>query len=377
MTLSRRDFIKLAGLGAGAMALRPFNGILPAYPWQEFPQGERLGRLTASVGYRTAPRVDYPEQAKVYEDSVVPIIREVVAGPTSKDLNNLNQRWFETPNGYLWADLVQPVRNHVNEPLKAIPDGKKGFWAEVTVPYVDQFMDNPPARSPRTKGLLEIQQTPRLYYSQVAWIDQIKVGDDGKILYRFNEDGGRPDGVTGGSYGDLFWSDGRAFRVLTPEDVEPISPNVDPNEKKIIVRATAHEQNLSCYEGQNEVYFCRCSTGYEIPGDTEKDKSTPSGDHTTWRKTFSIHMSAGTSGTGYDTPAVSWTNLFTSTGVAIHAAFWHNQFGMQRSHGCVNVTPEDAKWICRWTSPSLSLDSADLTVSGQGGTHVIVTRKNS
>jgi hypothetical protein len=374
MTLSRRDFIKLAGLGASAMALRPFNGIFPSYPWQDFPQGERLGRTVATLEYRSAPRMDYPPQAKAYEDSVFPIIREVVTA--SKDLNFVNQRWFETPNGYLYAGHVQPVRNIPNEPLTAIPEGKKGFWAEVTVPYVDMAMDNPPARSPWAKDILAIGKNPRLYYLQVVWIDQIKTGDNGQIMYRFNEDGGRPDGVTGGSYGDIFWAAGRAFRPLTAEDVAPINPNVDPGMKRVVVRATRQEQNVSCFEGQTEVYFCKCSTGYEIPGDDNKDRSTPSGESSTWRKAISIHMSGGASGAGYDTPGISWTNLFVGSGIAIHAAFWHNHFGQQFSHGCVNVTPEDAKWICRWTAPSLSLDLADITLSGEGGTRVAVTRRS-
>lgn len=375
MTLSRRDFIKLAGLGAGVMALRPFNGILPTHRWQDFPKGERLGRAVATLEYRTSPRIDYPPKAKIYEDGVVQILREVVA--SSKDLNLVNQRWFETPDGYLHADYVQPVRNLPNEPLKAIPNGKNGFWAEVTVPYVDLFMDNAPPRSPWAKDILGAGKNPRLYYLQVVWIDQIKAGENGQTLYRFNEDGGRPEGVTGGSYGDIFWGDGRAFRILTAEDVAPISPNVDPNTKKVVVRATSQEQNLSCYEGQTEVYFCKCSTGYTIPNDPEGDKTTPSGDYTTWRKALSIHMSGGASGAGYDTPGISWTNLFAGSGIAIHAAFWHNHFGQAFSHGCVNVSPEDAKWICRWTAPSLSLDNADMTVSGAaGGTHVLVTQRS-
>jgi len=370
MTLTRRDFIKLAGLGAGALAMRPLGGVLPA---PDFPNAERLGRLTATLDYRAAPRIDYAPQEKVYEDSVVPIIREVVAA--SKDLNYVNQRWFETPKGFLYAGYVQPVRNMPNKPLKDLPAGKPGFWAEVTVPYVDMFMDNPPPRSPWAKDILEIQKNPRLYYSQVVWIDQIKKGDGDQILYRFNEDGGRPPGVTGGGYGDVFWADGSAFRLLTAEDVAPINPDVDPDTKKVVVRASREEQNLSCYEGQTEVYFCKCSTGYVIPNDAEADKSTPAGEHTTWRKAISIHMSGGATGAGYDTPAVSWTNLFSGNGIAVHAAFWHNHFGQQVSHGCVNVSPEDSKWICRWTSPSLSLDLADVTVPMPGGTHVLVTQR--
>jgi hypothetical protein len=32
---------------------------------------------------------------------------------------------------------------------------------------------------------------------------------------------------------------------------------------------------------------------------------------------------------------------------------------VRRSHGCVNVAPEDAKWIFRWTSPYVSLDQSE------------------
>ncbi len=86
MTLSRRDFIKLAGLGAGAMAFRSFNGILPTFPFDDFPKGDRLGRALATLDYRTSPRIDYPPQTKVYPDQVVQILREVVA--SSKDFKS-------------------------------------------------------------------------------------------------------------------------------------------------------------------------------------------------------------------------------------------------------------------------------------------------
>jgi hypothetical protein len=369
MPLSRRDFIKLAGLSAGAMALRPFSGIL-RLPAPDFPKADHLGRLTSTLDLRSAPRADYPAIGKVYEDTVVPWLREVNA--QSKDTSVANQRWVETDKGFLYGTYVQPVRNLPNETRKAIPQGKPGFWAEVTIPYVDLFMDNPPPRSPWAKDILGQGKNPRLYYSQVVWIDQVKSGDAGQILYRFNEEGGRPAGVTGGSYGDIFWADGRAFRALTQDDVSAISPDVDPKTKKVVVNLTY--QTLSCFEGNSEVYFCRCSTGgkWDASGNAVDNWATNPGDHITWRKALSIHMSAGTAITGYDTPAVSWTNLFDGVGIAVHAAFWHNGFGEARSHGCVNVSPEDAKWIFRWTLPQFSLDQADITVPMPGGTHVVV-----
>jgi hypothetical protein len=262
---------------------------------------------------------------------------------------------------------VQPVRNVPNTPMIALPkNGKGGFWAEVTVPYVDLVLENPPARGPNIRYLLENQLATRLYYSQVVWIDQVQAGDAGAIQYRFNENGGRPEGVTGGAYGDIFWADGAAFRPLTSDDVAPINGDVDPKDKLVKVNLTY--QTLSCFEGSREVYFCRVSTGI-------LDKWTPLGDHTTWRKAISIHMAQGTVSAGYDTAGISWTNFFDGTGVAIHSTFWHNDFGQRQSHGCVNCTPGDANWVWRWTAPSVELDVSDLTVPMPGGTHVVVEQR--
>jgi lipoprotein-anchoring transpeptidase ErfK/SrfK len=106
------------------------------------------------------------------------------------------------------------------------------------------------------------------------------------------------------------------------------------------------------------VYYCRVSTGF---ASALEDDSTPVGDQSISWKIFSIHMAANTVNRGgYDTMAVPWPVYFNQpAGAAIHGAFWHNDFGVRRSHGCVNVSPEDAKWIFRWTTPSLSLDQSE------------------
>ncbi len=97
---------------------------------------------------------------------------------------------------------------------------------------------------------------PRLYYGQVVWIDQIRTSN-GFVEYRWNEDAGHGYGY--GAYGELYWADGAGLKVLTDEDVAPISPDVDPNDKRI--EADLDFQTLSCYEGNTEVYFCRISSG--------------------------------------------------------------------------------------------------------------------
>jgi len=133
-------------------------------------------------------------------------------------------------------------------------------------------------------------------------------------------------------------------------------------------------QSLSCLEGEHEVYFCRVSTGgkWDKDGNPSEDWATPLGKHSIWRKLVSVHMTGGSSGGGYDLAGIGWTTLFSSNGVAIHSTFWHNSYGIPKSHGCVNAQPEDAKWVFRWTNPSAPYASGDVTISGTGSTKVEV-----
>lgn len=39
--------------------------------------------------------------------------------------------------------------------------------------------------------------------------------------------------------------------------------------------------------------------------------------------------------------------------LAMHVAYWHEDFGKPKSAECVNVSPEDGKWLFDWTEPSL------------------------
>ncbi len=359
---SRRDFMKIAGFGLGALALqkgatfgarRPIGG---AAALPQFPAGENLGRVAVFPNYystalRSQPTENAPAIRNVAQDEVVVWQRDVIGSNVSGRANRL---WAQTPDGFIYAADLQPVHNVPNTPTTSIPAGKAGFWGEVTVPYVDLMM--PPGAAPISPGIkyeLEHSQPIRLYYGQVIWIDQVGGGPSGGVLYRVNESPGH-----GYGYGDVFYADGAAFHVLTDDDVAPINPHVDPATKKIVVDATPTRQTLSCFEGNTEVYFCRVSTGY---AGASQDFSTPTGDQAVSWKIFSIHMAANTgSDSGYDTMAVPWPIYFNqNAGAAIHGAFWHNDFGVRRSHGCVNCLPEDAKWIFRWSTPALSLDQSE------------------
>jgi lipoprotein-anchoring transpeptidase ErfK/SrfK len=367
MSISRRDFliITTATLGASGVmsAFRPLNHLfLPNKLLPTFPAGELLARncVGGRIDVMSRPDVASTLVKPIYEDAVLPWLREVPA--ENLDLNRINQKWIETPEGFIYAANIQRCTNQPNEPLKELPpigaDGVPGFWVEVTIPYVDFVLDNPPARSPWLKHQIGLGLSQRLYYNQVMWADEIRTADDGTVYYRVGE--------RYGSYGDLFVADARAFRPVTEEEISPINPKVDPNDKMVVVDIT--DQTLTCLEREKEVYFCRVSSGVA-------EHSTPLGEHITWRKMISTHMAGGTVSAGYDTPGIAWTTLFSGEGVAIHATFWHNDFGAKRSHGCVNVLPEDAKWIFRWSSPDVPLSPGDVTIPMPGGTHVKVEER--
>jgi hypothetical protein len=116
---------------------------------------------------------------KLYEDAVVSWSREVVG----KNLYRANQRWVETPDGYIWSPYLQPVRNTPNSPSTELPETSlgTGMWVEVSVPYVDLVFDNPPTRSPGYRDRLELGLPLRLYYSQVVWVDEIKTDEQGTV----------------------------------------------------------------------------------------------------------------------------------------------------------------------------------------------------
>lgn len=382
--ISRRDFLKLAGVGLGALAFMPAKGINLDKLFDELSRPKRLPQFPASaiIGRTVDPDIDLRNRptndpnlnssiGKLPADTLVEWNREVI-GNVIGGLNN--QRYVETPQGYIYASVLQPTRNLPNTPIAAIPDGQPGFWAEVTVPYIDLAHEGPVA-SPWLRSNLEHNFPPRLYYGQVVWVDQIR-NSNGFIEYRWNEEPVHGYGYGMGNGNEVFWADGAGLKVLTEEDDAPINPNVAPDDKRIEVDLDF--QTLACYEGSSEVYFCRTSSGLKnlidpATGLANNKLATPVGNLLTHWKIVSLNMTAGSFQSGYSTPAVPWTTMISGDGIAIHGAFWHNAFGEKRSHGCINVTPEDAKWIFRWTTPYVSLAQSEMRVSLPDHGTIVVT----
>jgi lipoprotein-anchoring transpeptidase ErfK/SrfK len=349
--ISRRIFIKKSMLAASSAALTPYffnkNAVLDNWPDSRYLMRNNV-YLPYTLKIRSRPQLEATVIRDLKEDECLPWLQEVVG---ENAVWTPNRRWVQTPEGFVYAPSVQKVRNLPNTPIDALPlSGEEpGFWAEVTVPFINLELANPPIRSPlfqhTAPGLW------RLYYGQVIWVDAIDTSSE-VTKYRLNE--------RYGSYGDVFLAEAVAFRHISEEEVAPINPDV--GDKKIVINID--QQILSCYEGNNEVYFCLISSGKKkdlnwVPVETWR---TPPGTHWINRKLISLHMSANDGqGTGWDLFGIGWTCFFASGGVAIHSTFWHNDFGNPKSHGCVNATPEDAKWIFRWTTPGVIYGEGEKT----------------
>lgn len=119
--------------------------------------------------------------------------------------------------------------------------------------------------------------------------------------------------------------------------------NDKTTDKEIIIDRS--EQKLYAYD--NEVLFMETSisTGLELT-------PTPRGTFPIFRKTPSRYMQGPLPNLAdkqiYDLPGVPWTLYFTTGGAAIHGTYWHDNFGEQQSHGCVNLSPAEAKKLYKW-----------------------------
>lgn len=112
--------------------------------------------------------------------------------------------------------------------------------------------------------------------------------------------------------------------------------------KRIIVDES--EQMLYAYNGNTLFMEQSISTGLDFT-------PTPLGTFTIFKKTPSRYMQGplpGVSEQVYDLPGVPWNLYFTSGGAVIHGAYWHDRFGEQWSHGCVNMPAQKAKELYLW-----------------------------
>ncbi len=131
-------------------------------------------------------------------------------------------------------------------------------------------------------------------------------------------------------------------RVVSAESSSKTAGIVENIDKKIIVDRS--EQMIYAYEGDTLFMKQSVSTG-------KQGNLTPRGNFAISSKVPSRYMQGplpGISDQEYDLPGVPWTMYFNEYGAALHGAYWHDKFGQQWSHGCVNLPVDKAEVLYEW-----------------------------
>jgi hypothetical protein len=129
-------------------------------------------------------------------------------------------------------------------------------------------------------------------------------------------------------------------------------------------------QTLVAYQGSTPVYATLVSTGEAGLNDPHTTKSTVLGEFRIFAKHFTTTMSSEVVGEEFQLKDIPYVQYFQE-GYALHAAYWHDDFGMPRSHGCVNLAPDDAKWLFSWTAPDLPPRWHGARADGKGSVVVV------
>lgn len=138
--------------------------------------------------------------------------------------------------------------------------------------------------------------------------------------------------------------------TITEPGPPPLS--LKPGEKWVDVNLS--RQTVVAFEGTRPVYATITSTGRK-GADKAHDHRTPTGSWRVREKHIAAIMDGDGAAAGdlpYSIEDVPYV-LYYHESYALHAAFWHDNFGRQQSHGCTNLAPLDAKRIFFWSEPQL------------------------
>jgi lipoprotein-anchoring transpeptidase ErfK/SrfK len=263
-----------------------------------------------------------------YRDDLVNLYYKVISdkGP------DWNPIWFRVWGGYIHSKPLQYVSYRYNDVVTSIR--KEGQLGIVTVPTLRPMIN-------RGNGIWEPNYP--LYYQSVHWVVGVDEGPDGMPWYRLKEPWD----------GRMYNAPAASLRLIPDQELTPLSPDVPPEKKRIEVSIT--RQVLTAYEDNNIVRQAKVSTGLNraVP-EGQIHWTTPAGSWKITSKMPTQHMGNGniTSNVAdYELLGVPWCCYFHVNGNATHGTFWHNNFGVPMSHGCVNMRMEDALWVFRWSYP--------------------------
>jgi len=332
--ITRRQMLKLITATTAAAALSPAFHARARYPWPPEPDVEAAtadyiltGRAIHTLAFYDEPATSATRLETRSRDQSFPIAGEVRA-PFSAH----NDLWYKTPLGYVHSAWVLPMRIYPPQPLIR-EVGEWGFWGEISQVFTDARAEPHP----------EAKKIYRFYGGNVYHVVEAYQDEQGTGWYKIFDE----FPVQNPPYQ---WVLARDVRRIPRAEMAPIHPFV--GNKRIEVDLST--QTLTCYEGSEIAFTTLVASG--LGGSL----ATPTGDMHVLLKQASRHMTNRPARPEdpvpapedlFDLPGIPWNTFFDLIGTAIHGTYWHNDFGIPRSHGCLNVPCEAARWIYRWTHP--------------------------
>ena len=318
-SLSRRDFLKLAGYGMLGVSLPDLPRSLFTQTYYSNLQGRVIEK---SLWMYDEPSTQANRVEMYWRDLIIPLTGAAI----SENEEAYNRVWYEVDGkGFVYSGSVQPVSTALNQPVSEVPPS--GLLGEITVPFTDAH-EEPDAAA---------KVAHRLYYETVHWITKRTTDPDGHAWYCLLDD----------KFDLRYYIPAQHMRVIPEDELAPLSPEVPDSEKLIEVHLA--RQLVLAFEKSRLVFAARAATGWQLRSGRW---TTPEGQFITSYKRPTRHMAAGDiASSGFDLPGVPWVLYITKSGISFHGTYWHNDYGHPRSHGCINLTPQAAKWLYRWTTP--------------------------
>jgi hypothetical protein len=126
----------------------------------------------------------------------------------------------------------------------------------------------------------------------------------------------------------------------------PVAPPAPVLGGQITIDVDLDEQVLSVWLEDVPVFATLISSG------KPNDRTPPGLYRVESKRAYGKMQSLPDADEPYFVEAVPWVVYFHGR-YALHAAYWHDMFGHVMSHGCVNLSPRDAKVVFELASPRL------------------------
>lgn len=133
--------------------------------------------------------------------------------------------------------------------------------------------------------------------------------------------------------------------AFIPRNLNHLTPIEMPDTDERWIRVDLSEQTVVAYEG------ARAIRGFIISSGLPRTP-TVTGSFRIRAKVRSQTMTGGDPALGnyYNLANVEWVQYFHAD-YGFHGTYWHQKFGQPMSHGCINMTNADAKWLFDWAGP--------------------------